>query len=312
MFSIIVPVYNVESYILDCLNSIKEQTYKDFEVIIVNDGSLDKSGDIINKFIIDNEDERFKLYNKKNGGLSDARNYGVNIATREYLIFLDSDDYWDTGLLSDIRNEWINNMDLEIIRIPKRFVSENKEEISRDNVNEFHSLSGEQAFVLLRENKITLETAPSYAIKLEYWRMKKYSFPVGKLHEDIAVIPRIILESSSISSLAINSFYNYRQRNNSIVNTKNPEIDRKKFMDLLDFYVVEKKYISSSKHKKKVSNIYIQYYADVVLLKYLSISSSQNNNYRDLIIKERVLKDYPIMSLNSMIKYFYYVFKIYL
>ena len=180
MFSIIVPVYNVESYVLDCLNSIKEQTYKEFEVIIVNDGSLDKSVNIINKFLIDNEDSRFKLYDKKNGGLSDARNYGASFANGKYLIFLDSDDYWDERLLSSINEELNNDSNLDLVRIPKRVVSENNKEISKDCVNEFHSLQGEQSFVILRTNKVTFETAWSYVIRLEYWKKNNFFFPVGK------------------------------------------------------------------------------------------------------------------------------------
>ena len=91
-FSIVIPVYNVEGYIEKCLNSIKIQTYSNFEVIIVNDGSPDNSEKKIKTFL---KDKRFKYYKKENGGLSDARNYGIKYTTGDYLLFVDSDDYID-------------------------------------------------------------------------------------------------------------------------------------------------------------------------------------------------------------------------
>ena len=91
-FSIIVPIYNVEKYIEKCLQSIKDQTFKNFEVIMVDDGSTDNSNKIMKLF---EKDKRFKSYSKKNGGLSDARNYGIQYTTGDYLLFIDSDDYID-------------------------------------------------------------------------------------------------------------------------------------------------------------------------------------------------------------------------
>ena len=88
--SVIVPVYNVEKYIDACLRSIKNQTFKDFEVIIVNDGTPDKSMDIARRYA--EEDSRFLIFNKENGGLSSARNFGLKHAKGEYITFVDSDD----------------------------------------------------------------------------------------------------------------------------------------------------------------------------------------------------------------------------
>ena len=97
--SIIVPVYNVEKYLDRCLSSLVNQTAKDFEVIIVNDGSLDNSQTIIDKYVKDNNN--FKSYIKKNGGLGYARNYGIDKANGEYLMFVDSDDYVEPNLVNE-------------------------------------------------------------------------------------------------------------------------------------------------------------------------------------------------------------------
>ena len=90
-FSIIVPVYNVEKYVEKCLKSIDNQSYQKFEAIIVNDGSKDKSDSIIKKYIKDKK--QFIYLTKENGGLSDARNFGIKYASGDYIIFLDSYDY---------------------------------------------------------------------------------------------------------------------------------------------------------------------------------------------------------------------------
>ena len=101
--SIIVPVYNVEKYVDKCLKSLTQQTLQDIEIIIVNDGSLDKSVEIIEKYVKDNP-TKIKYYEKKNGGLSSARNYGVEYATGEYIAFLDSDDYVETNMYEEMYN----------------------------------------------------------------------------------------------------------------------------------------------------------------------------------------------------------------
>ena len=101
--SIIVPVYNVEIYIDKCLKILTEQTLRDIEIIIVNDGSLDKSEEIIEKYVKENP-TKIKYYEKENGGLSSARNYGLEYATGEYIAFLDSDDYVETNMYEEMYN----------------------------------------------------------------------------------------------------------------------------------------------------------------------------------------------------------------
>ena len=91
LISIIVPVYNVEKYLKKCLDSILSQTYKNFEVIIVNDGSPDNSQKIIDEY--KKKDKRIIVLEKENGGLSSARNYGIEHANGKYISFVDADDY---------------------------------------------------------------------------------------------------------------------------------------------------------------------------------------------------------------------------
>ena len=89
--SVIIPIYNVEKYLRRCLDSVKNQTFQDWEAICVNDGSPDNSATILEEYA--SHDARFKIVNKENGGLSDARNAGMAVATGEYILYLDSDDF---------------------------------------------------------------------------------------------------------------------------------------------------------------------------------------------------------------------------
>ena len=91
MISVIIPVYNVEKYLCECIDSVLGQTYQDYEVILVDDGSTDSSGTICDKYAETNS--RIKVIHRKNGGLSEARNTGFDAANGEYIYFLDSDDY---------------------------------------------------------------------------------------------------------------------------------------------------------------------------------------------------------------------------
>lgn len=92
LISVIVPVYNVEKYLDECLTSIIQQTYRNVEIILVNDGSTDSSREICEKYLA--KDTRVHLYSKDNGGLSSARNYGLDKANGQFVIFVDSDDFW--------------------------------------------------------------------------------------------------------------------------------------------------------------------------------------------------------------------------
>lgn len=114
VLSIIIPIYNVESYLSTCLNSILHQTYTQWEAILVDDGSTDNSGEIARAYA--NKDNRFHYYKKPNGGLSSARNYGIDKSHGYYIIFVDSDDYWISETCLSELIEKISKNDLDVVR----------------------------------------------------------------------------------------------------------------------------------------------------------------------------------------------------
>ena len=120
MISIIVPVYNAEKYIRKCLDSIVNQTYKDLEIILVDDGSPDNSGAICDEYA--QNDSRIKVIHKQNGGLSSARNAGLDVASGEFLTFIDSDDYIEENTMADVVDA-ISQRDVEIVLIREKQVN---------------------------------------------------------------------------------------------------------------------------------------------------------------------------------------------
>ena len=97
LISIIIPVYNVEKYLKECVDSVRKQTYKNLEIILIDDGSKDNSGKLCDELA--KEDNRIKVIHKENGGLSDARNVGIENATGEYIQFIDSDDFVEKDMI---------------------------------------------------------------------------------------------------------------------------------------------------------------------------------------------------------------------
>ena len=105
--SVIVPVYNAEQYFRECIDSILRQTYTDFELIIVDDGSTDRSGDIADKYAV--ADKRVRVLHKQNGGQSSARNAGLDICTGKFIAFVDADDYIHSEMLARLMNMVLEN-----------------------------------------------------------------------------------------------------------------------------------------------------------------------------------------------------------
>ncbi len=161
MISFIIPAYNAEKTIENTITSIlQQQTNLQYEIILVNDGSTDKTDTILQKW---KENEKIKYFIKENTGVADTRNFGVNCASGEYIIFVDSDDYLAKTLLKDI--EPYINQGIELIKWNPIFVDENKQEISREKNISFEQVTGEQGFNLLFGKDKWLDCLWNYAIK---------------------------------------------------------------------------------------------------------------------------------------------------
>lgn len=215
LISVIVPVYNVEKYLSKCIKSIKLQTYNNLEIILVNDGSEDRSQLICESFCkIDN---RIKLLNKKNGGLSDARNVGIKVSTGQYLTFIDSDDYISNDYIEYLyRMLKDNNADVSICNcyfvtekgmIVSNKIKNNSKTIVMNKINAIKTLLYQKEFTTSAWGKL-------YSSKV----FENIYFPVGKLHEDVGTIYKVFDKCNYVVWRNEAKYY-YLQRSGSIVNS---------------------------------------------------------------------------------------------
>ena len=205
MFSIIVPVYNVEKYLDKCLASILEQTFKDFECIIIDDGSPDNSNIIIDKYV--KLDQRFKVIHQKNMGLSAARNAGLDIAKGDYIVFVDSDDY--------IANDYLEKFAAKIASTNAEIVVCGLTEVFKDY--EKSIVFEDESTEVIKQN-ILADVWPSYAWNKCYKKslFANIRFPVGKIFEDILTIPEVCLYARKIVCIPDKLYYYNRHNENSI------------------------------------------------------------------------------------------------
>ena len=196
MISFIIPAYNAGKTIGRTIKSITNQegTSVDYEVIVVDDGSDDDLREKVKEF---KSDERIKYFYKENTGVSDTRNYGVNQAMGEYIIFVDSDDYISKTLLRDI--EQYINQKIDLIKWRPVFVDEDGNVLRKEESNSFNKVSGEKGFNLLFGKDNLIDCLWNYAIKKEL----VLEFPKGMYHEDFATMPLMKLKAKTISLLAV-------------------------------------------------------------------------------------------------------------
>lgn len=286
-FSIIVPVYNVEKYIKKCLDSILNQTFKDYEVIVVNDGTRDNSIELIKDYPI-------KLINQKNQGLSVARNTGVKHAKGEYLIFIDSDDWIEKDLLKEINKSLKNSPDLVRFQIQKVFEDST---IKKYHEEPFNGKSGEEAFSLI-SNYHFVENAWAYAIKKAYYLKENFNFEKGTVHEDFGLIPLVIIKASKVNSINYIG-YNYFQRQGSIMNDISYEKEKKKTKDFYDHYLR----LINEINKTNINSKYFKsFIANSLILKITKLKPKDYYYYLKKIKKEEVFDNLLSDSLARKIK----------
>lgn len=211
-FSIVIPIYNVERYVEQCLTSILEQSYRGLEIILVNDGTKDNSMKVIEHYL---SDSRIKVINKENGGLSSARNIGLEIATGDYVAFIDSDDWIRVDKLMELYNI-IQNEKLDFI-IGNGEYYPSKEKIHKKNY--LGVKTGIELFEEMLEEKDYLETVWRCIYSRKFLQENNLKFIEGLLHEDTPFMFECLIKASKVKYENIN-FYFYRKREDSIVATK--------------------------------------------------------------------------------------------
>lgn len=237
LITVVIPVYNVEAFLEKCLDSVIQQTYKNLEIILVDDGSTDCSGKMCDEYA--EKDSRIKVVHQKNKGLSGARNAGIEISKGEYITFIDSDDFVSEEFISYLYNLAVRKYADVSICSSIKFYEENETGLGHTVVEE-RVYNAQQALedMLYRKNVTAYACGKLYRTTL----FNEIRYPEKQLFEDLNTTYKIF-DLAKVITWSSKKLYYYRQRNNSIVNSK---FNKKKLsvikagLEIKDF--VEKKY----------------------------------------------------------------------
>lgn len=289
--SVVVPVYNVEKYLDKCLDSLVNQQIDDYEVIIVNDGTKDNSQLIIDKYVKDYPSV-VKSYIKENGGLSDARNYGIKYASGEYITFLDSDDYIEYDTYKNMLDiAYKDNHDLVVADLEYVWEDSSKEPFIKEGLNRVSENDIKSLFLspLFSWNKMYRK---SLFDKLEC------KYPVGLWYEDIPVTLKFF---SSINSVGYyeHTGYHYLQRSTSILGSSYND-------KMYDIFTIFEGVIKDFKERDKYEEFYdeLEYLFIEHFLVYGAFRFLRTEHYKELMEKAfGFVKEYfPDYMHNKYIK----------
>lgn len=291
LISIIVPVYNVEKYLNQCIESLINQTYRNLEIILINDGSTDRSGEICNWY--KNKDHRIKVIHKKNGGLSSARNSGLDIATGYYIGFVDSDDFVEKTMYEKLYLQ-IENNNADMIKcnlIEFRNNQMPRDIVSSGNITTYTREDAIYNFIYdqYKYNKHFKVVVWDALYKREL--LENIRFPEGLLYEDGYVSPKLFFKSKKLLHLD-DCLYYYRINDEGIMSKGLTQQSLKSIDDWKEIHLMIKDEIPSCSEGS----------AYKWLIKYLTI-------YRELLYRNDIdtdgyYKNYIIKELKINRKYF--------
>lgn len=310
MISIILPVYNVESFLDKCLKSILNQTFKDFELIIVNDGSTDASYEICKKYAKDNK--KINLINQENKGVSEARNTGLRHATKNLITFIDSDDWVEKEMLETLYNLYKKeNADISICE----YSFDKKEKIKyRFNNKKITSYNAAKALSILIEDKYI----NNYLWGKLYNKrvLNKIEFPKNKYYEDIFVMYKIFNNASKIVKID-SALYHYVQHEKSITSPVNKDLKKdlgyhEALMSQFNFVIKNTSKVYN--YKKAITNIAKKIYKSKKQIIYMSdINSNAFKEINEIITPDliTVFKEIDIFRFGALtyLKFYIAIYK---
>lgn len=298
--SIIVPVYNTEKYLSCCIDSILNQTFKYFEILLIDDGSTDKSGQICDEYI--QRDKRIKVFHKINTGVSDTRNYALHIATGKYVIFMDADDYWTIKTVLEQLFNIAETYDLDILRGEYQTVNE------KGKLLFSHPISS--ARLAISKKIISSYEFLKYGINGEFFLvlslfrrniLKNIQFEKGRIFlEDMRFYSQVLLQNLRCMYVPEIRFYAYRRNFTSISFCTNPLKIRDAF-DMCDFF-----YSLSKEIEEK--NLKVLYQKTSIYIYYSTLKTIANDEY--YINCRKYITDFKLNSREKKIRKWISEFKL--
>lgn len=312
--SVIIPVFNVEKYLNECLDSICNQTFEDIEIICVNDGSTDNSLVILEEYA--SKDSRIKIISQQNQGLAASRNCGFAHSIGKYVYFIDSDDYLELDALKKLYNNAIsNNSDMVMFKFQKvdDFRNVHRRGVAFNIDRFFGDIDYSNFTFTYKEVKSqVMNSAFSACLKLykkEFVDSLDFTFPVGLNFEDVPVHVKVMIEAERISFVP-ESLYNYRSNPDSILNSSANGFDIFKVIDLVEDY------LKSNDYYDEFENEFISFKIAQILI-YLKTEKSDDyfnktkHEFKKITIKdEKTIRRYAlneynyVLESNSFVEYY--------
>jgi glycosyltransferase involved in cell wall biosynthesis len=290
LFSIIIPVYKVEAYLHKCVNSVLDQGFKDIEVILVNDGSSDNCPIICDEFAF--KDARIKVIHKKNGGSSDARNVGIKAAKGDYLMFLDSDDYWEgTDCLRNIVNTIkLNQADVTLYGTKDVSLISNSEVITRGWYDTTAIQKDKDAAIKsLFETGQFPGSAWVLAVKRNFVLDNELFFITGIKAEDIDWLTHVFVKAKTFDAIN-DSFYMYiKNRPGSITNTADLKSAKDILFSVAKWHTILRCDLTSS-NRFLLSYLAYQYLTSYII--FSKLNKTDRKILLPIIQKEKSILDY--------------------
>lgn len=296
--SIIIPVYNTAKYLKRCFDSVLVQSYKDFEMVIINDGSTDNSEQIINEYK-DKYPDLISYYNKPNTGVASTRNFGIEKAKGEYIMFLDSDDYIDKALLKTLE-QYINN-DIDLIKFKIQRVDEEGKTLEIVPGATFEETTGEDGFNKLYSTDVLLDSPCAYLIKKEIFTKNNLKFAVGTEHEDFGLVPFIIVLAKTMVSVNFYGYF-YIQSDNSITRNEDYKRTIKKAYDALKHYDNAMEQVQKLQLNKLTKQNLKIYYTNAIILKAKELHKEEQEKYINEIKNRKMAKNIKVRNIKQLIK----------
>lgn len=302
-FSIIVPIYQEEQYITRLLDSLKNQTYQNYEVILVNDESTDNTVSIITPYL---KDTHYRLFTKKHGGIASARNFGLNYVTGQYVLFIDSDDYVEDDFLEQLNTAAIDNPGIDIIKYQLDFIELTGKPIEKIFDTAFSKLPTKEAFRIVTQGKFC-ESSVLYAYRMEFLKEKKLQFQDGKSECDFGFVPLALIYAKNIMSLSYRGYHFVKRNRNHHIN-ESEKTERKVYDTLFQFDFMKKRVTEDETLDDNLKKMFLDYIAYAVILKGTILPNESvpayvlelnKRNVVDLLIANTLSKIFTKMTIKK-------------
>lgn len=284
MISVIIPVYNVEQYIRECLDSVISQTYQDLEILLVDDGSLDNSGAICEEYAT--RDERITVIHKENGGQSDAKNVGLSASNGDYIYFLDSDDYIKEDTLERALSVAERERSDIVFFGGVAFSDNPKQKLPPVEIlHEYSEASGADMLIQRWENEEWMPGGQGHLFKAEFLKREMLTFRKGIVYEDLLFSTIAYVRAKSVVQCT-DAVYFYRVRSESTMTKKPKPYNLNCFQVCIQSMAEEKKRYQNDSRQNRALDSMILHSA----YSFMNLYGEIDKTNRKMVTKETIRK----------------------